>query len=57
MRSTADRQPDRPERHEPELDLASRQPLAQQRADADADREDGEQQRGDVLVAARTSLV
>ena len=45
-------QADRAERHEADLDLAARQPLAQQRADADADREQREQQRDDVLVAA-----
>jgi hypothetical protein len=49
-------EPDRPEWHQPDLDLVPREPLAQQRADADADREDRKQQRGDVLVAAEDAL-
>src|SRR5262245_53499397 len=47
-----DREPERPERHEPELDDAAREPLAEHAADADADREERQQQRHDVLVAA-----
>ena len=50
------REPDRAERHEADLDLAARQPLAQQRSHADADREQRQQQREHVLVAAEHTL-
>src|SRR5678810_841035 len=42
---------DRAERHQADLDVAARQHFAQQRADADADREDDEEQRRDLPVA------
>jgi hypothetical protein len=45
-------EPDRAERDEPELDAPVRQALAQERPDADADREQREQERHDRLVAA-----
>ena len=44
------------ERHQADLDVAARQHLAEQRADADADREDDEQQRRDPLVAVQHVL-
>ena len=47
---------DRAERHEPDLHLAARQSLAQERPGADADREQREQERHDVLVAAQDVL-
>ena len=56
-RSTANSvRPIEPNGTRPELDLAPRQALAEQRPDADADREDREQQRDDVLVAAQHVL-
>ena len=51
------RQADRAERHQADLDPAAREPLAQERADADADREDREQQRDHVSLPPRMSLV
>ena len=48
--------PDGAERHQPDFYLPARQPLAQQRADADADREQHQQQRRDVRVAMQHVL-
>jgi hypothetical protein len=47
------READRAERHEADLDLAPRQLLAEQRPDADSDREHREEQREHVLAAAQ----
>ena len=47
---------DRAERHQADLDMAARQHFAQQRADADADREHHQQQRRDLLVAVQHLL-
>ncbi len=44
--------PDRPERHQSEFDLVPGHALAEQRTDADADGEHGEQQRDHVLRTA-----
>jgi hypothetical protein len=49
-------QPDRAERHETDLDLVPRQPLAEQRAQTHTRREDHEQQRDDLLAAAEHAL-
>src|SRR6185369_3114398 len=45
-------EPDRAERDETELDAPSGESLAEERTDADANREQREEQRDDVLVAA-----
>ncbi|MCY1226958.1 hypothetical protein D9M72_392110 [compost metagenome] len=50
------RHADRAERHQPDLDMAPGQPLAQQRAGADAQRKHRQQQRDHVLVAAQHIL-
>src|SRR5262245_48135807 len=44
------RQSDRSERNETDLDLVTREPLARERAQADADGENCQQQRDDCLV-------
>ena len=49
-------QPDRPQRHQPDLDVARRQPLAEQRPGADADGE-GSQQQGDRRLAAAQHIL
>ena len=47
------RQADGAERHQADLDLAARQLFAQQRAGADAEREDGQQQHETTLLRRR----
>ena len=47
---------DRAQRHQADLHVPARQHLAQQRADADADREHHQQQRGHLLVAVQHLL-
>src|SRR6185369_6400389 len=47
-----DREADRAERDEPELDRPFRHPLAEEAPERDADREDGEEERHDALAPA-----
>jgi hypothetical protein len=50
------RQADRAERHQADFDMLARHPLAEQRTEADADRENGEQQRHRRFAAAQHIL-